>query len=125
MQNNIEHVLVVDDSLDNQMLLSLLLTSKGYRVSTVSNGREDLNLLSEMVTAPDLILLDAQMPIMDGYQFRSEQTNNRKIKDIPVIVMTASDEALTRSKMLDPYQVMIKPLNCNEIVKVISSIQSM
>jgi CheY-like chemotaxis protein len=122
MIKKIELVLVIDDSEDNQILLSMLLKSKGYQVYTASNGREALALLSELSTLPDLILLDAQMPIMNGYQFRAEQKMNSRLKNIPVIVMTADDNLKTLDKMLDPHLVLIKPLDCNRIISEIAAV---
>lgn len=115
----IKLVLVIDDSKDNQMLLTMLLNSKGFRVYTASNGREALDLLSELSILPDLILLDAQMPVMDGYQFRSEQKLSPRLKDIPVVVMTATNEIETAEKMLEPKKILVKPLNCKMISELL------
>jgi two-component system response regulator VicR len=80
-KNSGKLILIVDDSKDNQDLLKLVLVSKGYSVHCASNGQEALVMLFELSILPDLILLDAKMPVMDGYEFRVQQkkigTNQR------------------------------------------------
>ena len=82
-------VLVVDDSHDNLVLVSLALQDKGYRVVTASNGEEAV--ASAKLAGPDLILMDIAMPQLDGLEatrrIREQEGNER----IPVIALTAFD----------------------------------
>lgn len=118
MPNNFRKlILVIDDSTDNQDLLKLLLIDKGYDVYCVSNGSEALSLLSELSDLPDLILLDAQMPVMDGYQFRRVQSRNDRIKDIPVVVMTAETDLELNRHMMRPEGILLKPLDINSVIE--------
>ncbi|HEX7175593.1 MAG TPA: response regulator [Pyrinomonadaceae bacterium] len=82
-------VLVVDDSHDNLVLVSLALQDKGYRVVTASNGEEAV--ASAKIAGPDLILMDIAMPQLDGLEatrrIREQEGNER----IPVIALTAFD----------------------------------
>jgi len=119
--NSNKLILVVDDSTDNQDLLKMLLVAKGYRVYCVSNGKEALSLLSELSYLPDLILLDAQMPIMDGHEFRLEQCKNDRIKDIPVVVMTGENDADLDEKMIHPQKILLKPLDIKSLVDSVST----
>lgn len=113
-------ILIVDDSLDNQALLTLLFTSQGYAVHCASNGEEALQLLRELSSLPDLILLDAQMPVMDGYQFRIEQAKIERLQNIPVLIMTGDTDQNMNHDMLAPQGVLIKPLNINSVINSIS-----
>ena len=82
-------VLVVDDSHDNLVLVSLALQDRGYRVVTASNGEEAV--ASAKLAGPDLILMDIAMPQLDGLEatrrIREQEGNER----IPVIALTAFD----------------------------------
>lgn len=83
-------VLVVDDELDIREALTEWLTSQGYDALGASNGREALAQLRSRRAAPDAILLDMMMPIMDGLSFRWEQLADPALADIPVIILSAS-----------------------------------
>jgi serine phosphatase RsbU (regulator of sigma subunit) len=85
-----DHLLVVDDNKVNRMLLTHSLEEQGHRVALAVNGREALELLR---TNPiDLVLLDIEMPEMDGYQVLSAMKQDRQLRHIPVIMVTAVDE---------------------------------
>lgn len=121
MKNNPNKlILIVDDSKDNQELLKIVLVSKGYHIHCASNGHEALVMLLELSTLPDLILLDAQMPVMDGYEFRAQQRKSARIKDIPVLVMTGDSSESMGKDMDYPLGVLIKPLCISSMVETIS-----
>ena len=107
---------MVDDSEDNQTLLKTILSASGIHVDCASNGEDALSLLMNMSKLPDLILLDANMPVMDGYRFRIEQSKSPRLRSIPVIVITAEDDMEMSHKMLAPEGVMMKPLHLKSIV---------
>jgi CheY-like chemotaxis protein len=112
-------ILVIDDSIDGQNLLRVVLEAKGYKTYTAPNGSEALVLLSELTVLPDLILLDAQMPVMDGYGFRARQRLIPRLKHIPVVVMSG-DEDLSMSVNMDhPEHIVIKPINIKKLVESI------
>ena len=81
-------ILVVEDDEDAREAMVALLQMKGYRAVPAGNGREALDYLDQ-APPPDLIILDLWMPVMDGWQFRSEQMKNPRLADIPVIVVSA------------------------------------
>ena len=110
-------ILIIDDSVDNQNLLNLFFTSNGHHVHCASNGVEALQILNELSQLPDMILLDAQMPIMDGYQFRFEQSLLARLKNIPVIVMTGDENCLLEERMMHPQGILIKPLQIANLIK--------
>ena len=81
-------ILVVDDDADIREAVCLFLQEDGYRTTRACNGKEALDcLLSEK--APGAILLDIQMPVMDGYEFLTAKDAHPELVDVPVVVMTA------------------------------------
>jgi len=90
-----EDILVVDDTPANLRLLSELLTQHGYRVRPATDGA--LALKSVAARAPDLILLDVNMPGMDGYEVCRRLKADEKISRIPVIFISAFGD--TRQKV--------------------------
>jgi CheY-like chemotaxis protein len=114
-------IFVIDDSKDNQDLLELLLTSKGYQVKCATKGEEALVILKELSILPDLIILDAQMPVMDGYKFRIEQKKLDRLAKIPVVVMTGDDD-VDMANMLEPSEILMKPLSVQSVIETVGHI---
>lgn len=84
------HLLVVDDNRVSRLLLVHGLEQEGHTVESVENGRQALDMLR---TKPfDLVLLDVEMPQMDGYQTLSIVKKDDALRHIPVIMVTAIDE---------------------------------
>lgn len=81
-------VLVVDDVLSNRLLVSMMLEDYGLTILEAVNGQEALNVLKEHT--PDLVLMDIQMPVMDGFESCRHIREDEKTKDLPVIALTAS-----------------------------------
>jgi CheY-like chemotaxis protein len=113
-------ILVVDDSLDNVVALSLYLQGEGYKVVTAANGEEAVNIAK--LTQPNLILMDISMPLMDGLAATRKIRENAALRDVPVIAITAfSTEGFRRAA----YDVgvagyLVKPINferMHELVK--------
>lgn len=122
MQNNSKKlILIVDDSKDNLELLTIVLRSNGFSVHCASNGEEALAILLELSILPDLILLDARMPVMDGYQFRDVQSKNERIRHIPVLVMTGDNSENMNVNMKNPRGILIKPLGINKVIDTVST----
>lgn len=109
-KNQTIHILIVDDSKDQQFLLRMLLESKGYTTDCTSNGEEALSLLRSSRKRPNTILLDLNMPVMDGYTFRSHQIADPSLSEIPVIVMSG-EENLAETKKKTRSDAVSKPLN--------------
>ena len=85
------HVLLVEDNPVNQEIAAELLRDAGARVSLASNGAEALDILTGGRPSPpvDLILMDVQMPVMDGYEATSRIRTMEQFKTLPIIAMTA------------------------------------
>ncbi|VEP15017.1 Response regulator receiver sensor signal transduction histidine kinase [Hyella patelloides LEGE 07179] len=89
-------ILAVDDNPVNLRLLLQILTSKGYKVRPVPNGK--LALSAAEAIPPDLILLDINMPEMDGYEVCQKLKENPKTTNIPVIFISAYNNAIDKVK---------------------------
>lgn len=83
-------LLIVDDALDIQKLLDITFTAQGYEVHTAGRGGEGLARCREL--RPDLILLDINLPDMDGYDVCRSLRSNLRTSHIPIIFLTERDE---------------------------------
>ena len=92
-------ILIVDDSSDSRLLLSLILQKEGYDVLEVSDGEEALEKARK--ASPDLILLDILMPVMDGYEVCRLLKADEALGDIPVIFMSSLGEAKDKIRGLN------------------------
>jgi len=94
----IKTVLVVEDSPTSRKVISMVLARRGYVIEEAPTGGAALRKL-EGVT-PDLILLDAMLPDMTGYDILARVKKEPKLKDIPVVMLTAKNNPLDRQKGL-------------------------
>jgi signal transduction histidine kinase/DNA-binding NarL/FixJ family response regulator len=83
-----QKVLVVDDIQSNRLLLNEILSIYGLSVLEATNGKEAINTIKSQ--NPDIVLMDLRMPVMDGYEAIKILKADNKLKNIPVIVLTAS-----------------------------------
>ncbi len=79
--------LVVDDSITVRRVTQRLLERNGMRVMTAKDGVDAVSILQEHV--PDVILLDIEMPRMDGYEVASHVRNDQRLKDVPIVMITS------------------------------------
>ena len=84
-------ILVVDDNQLNLKVVSNILKEKGYEIALALDGRSALKILDEIHI--DLILLDIMMPGMDGFEVCAKIQEQEKLKDIPIIFLTAKTES--------------------------------
>jgi two-component system cell cycle response regulator DivK len=80
-------ILVVEDQLDNRQILRDLLGSAGFELTEAENGEEAIAAVARR--RPDLILMDIQLPIMDGYEATRRLRTNPDLKSIPIIAVTS------------------------------------
>jgi DNA-binding response OmpR family regulator len=100
-------ILVVEDDPDLGETLCELLDIYGYRASRATDGVAALEVL-ERGDLPELILLDLMLPRLDGWGFREVQLNDQRLKDIPVIVLSAVGEIV---KPIDADHLLRKPVS--------------
>ncbi len=104
-------LLVVDDNKVNRLLLGRGLEQQGHTVSFAENGLQALEMLREQPF--DIVLLDIQMPEMDGYQVLEQITGDLNLRDIPVIMTTAMEEldSVVKCIELGAEDYLTKPVN--------------
>ena len=109
-------ILIVDDTPKNLQLLSNILHEKGYNICISTSGGRALESVNTEL--PDLILLDIQMPVMDGFETFRALKMNPKTKDIPVIFLTAvvEPEKILEGFELGAVDYITKPFNIPELI---------
>ena len=93
-------ILYVEDNPDNRSLIRRVLEAEGYQVVEAPNAESALNLL-EKQGSPDLILMDINMPDMDGYTLTAKIKKMEKYKNIPIVAVTANVMRGDREKSLE------------------------
>ena len=117
------HILIVEDSLDLQILLANLFQSEGYTLTQAYNGKQALDLLQSMPELPGVILLDIMMPVMDAFAFREQQCKDPKLLHIPIVVMTADNEPQSKAMKLGAEFFFKKPIrNINELIRITNNL---
>ncbi len=100
-----ERILVIEDQEDNRIILRDLLTSVGFEVIEALNGQDGVTLAE--TEKPDLILMDIQLPVMDGYEATRRIKGNPSLNSIPIIAVTSyalgGDEAKAAAAGCDAY----------------------
>jgi class 3 adenylate cyclase len=104
-------LLIVDDNRINRLMLARAVSQLGYPIETAENGREALEKLR--AEPFDLILLDIEMPEMDGYEFLENCVKDPELRNIPVIMTTSLDEldSVVRCIELGAEDYLNKPVN--------------
>jgi len=112
-------ILVVEDNRAIREPLVALLEKKGFSARGVANGREALQTLRDGYEAC-LILLDLNMPIMDGKKFRAVQEQDERLATIPVAVLTALEDPLRAADTLGAVAGFAKPLDPAQLLRLVS-----
>jgi two-component system, sensor histidine kinase and response regulator len=109
-------VLVVDDEQRNLRLMDAVLTAAGYQVQTAGNGEDALRMALE--NAPDVILLDIMMPVLDGIETCSRLKANPATAHIPVLLVTTLSDRSDRIKGIDSgaNDFITKPIDKEDLV---------
>ncbi len=115
-----ELVLVIDDSPTITKVVQLVLTKAGYQVATAADGEAGLE--SVRAQRPHMILLDFVMPRMNGYQFCRELVADQKLRDIPVVLMSAKGDQVGERfvKVMGIVDYITKPFSPEAITAVVS-----
>jgi CheY-like chemotaxis protein len=96
------HVLVVEDDENVRESMGQLLEEEGYAVSLAENGHEALTRLYTE-SPPDVIALDLRMPVMDGWEFRAIQVKDPKLRQVPVVAISADGSAQAAAISAEAY----------------------
>ena len=100
-----QRILVIEDQEDNRIILRDLLTSAGFEVIEAVNGQQGIDMAKAQ--KPDLILMDIQLPVVDGYEATRRIKGDPSLASIPIIAVTSyalsGDEAKARAAGCDGY----------------------
>jgi two-component system, cell cycle response regulator DivK len=100
-----KRILVVEDQPDNRQIIRDMLADTGYEIVEAENGEEALAAIAKQ--RPDLILMDIQLPVMDGYAATRRIKTDPALKSIPVIAVTSyalsGEEKKAREAGCDDY----------------------
>jgi CheY-like chemotaxis protein len=110
-------ILLVEDNELNRDMLSRRLVRRGYQVEIAVDGREGLSMAGS--SSPDLILLDLSLPEMDGWEVLRQLKQDPRMKNIPVVALTAHALVTDRNRAMeagfDDYD--IKPVEMPRLLK--------
>ncbi|MDY6827937.1 MAG: response regulator, partial [Pseudomonadota bacterium] len=118
---SVNNILIVDDTPDNLRLLSKTLIKEGYKVRCAVNG--SMALLTIKAKLPDLILLDINMPDMDGFEVCKQLKASDSTKDIPIIFVSALDAIFDKVRAFEAGAVdyISKPFQIPEVLSRVSN----
>jgi CheY-like chemotaxis protein len=91
-------ILVIEDNAENRYLVTFLLTQRGHEILTAESGRLGLELAAQV--RPDLILLDIQLPGMDGHAVARALKSDPELRHIPIVAVTSYAMVGDREKCL-------------------------
>jgi CheY-like chemotaxis protein/chemotaxis signal transduction protein len=114
-------IMIVDDSLSVRRVVSRLMEHAGWQPLTAKDGIEALEILQQLSQLPDLILVDIEMPRMDGFELMSTIKAHEEYKSIPLVVLTSRAGGKHRSKALEigAEEYLIKPYQDDEMLTII------
>ncbi len=114
-------VLIVEDSPTSRKVIAMVLSRKGYLVQEAVNGQQALRMIDD--ARPHLILLDAMLPDMTGYDILARLQQDLGLKEIPVVMLTAKDSPMDREKGIraGSSAYLTKPFNPEKLLSVIGS----
>ena len=111
-----KRILIIEDQDDNRTIMRDLLNTAGYRLIEAVDGEEGVKLAQS--ERPDLILMDIQLPILDGYEATRRIRASVELKSIPIIAVTSyalsGDDARARAAGCDSY--VAKPFSPRELL---------
>lgn len=118
-----QKVLVADDSIASQRLFEMVLTREGYDVITVGSGSEVIDRVKEK--QPDIALIDAIMPELDGYQICETLKQNPDFKNLPIILLAGTHEGFDQEKgikIVGENAILNKPAKSNVIISKVKEV---
>lgn len=108
-------ILIIDDDEKIIKMLTFLFLSKGYQIFSANNGIEALDILENLI--PSVIILDLAMPQMDGFTLYDKMKNQKRYRDIPVIILSGSpaEDTIYKLKFHSSQYYIHKPFRAAEI----------
>lgn len=118
-----KRVLCIEDHPEMIELIRLILGRRGFEVVGAEGGRDGLQAMEE--DPPDLVLLDLMMPDMDGWEVYRQIKGNERLKEIPVIAVTAKAQEIDRVlglKIAGMDDFIIKPFDAKELISSVERV---
>ena len=113
-------IMVIDDDRVSSEIVKRKLQEAGYDIATAIHGEDALAQLNKKPV--DLILLDVEMPVMNGYTFITQRAQIPALKPIPVIVLTAHKENKPLFQRHSVRAYLLKPLNLQELLDQVAKV---
>lgn len=118
-----DRILIVEDDYQLRDLLKIVLTDEGFEVDIAPDGQVAIAHLTEAKVAktlPKLILLDLNMPIVDGWKVAAWLNADIELRNIPLVVTSATQEHGEQAKALYADAYLVKPFTTDEILGIVS-----
>jgi CheY-like chemotaxis protein len=118
------NILVIENETSNRILIERVLSTRGYRCVSASNGREALELLDHEHV--DLILTDLSMPVLDGYRTTQLIRSRPGLESVPIVAVTAfalSDEG-EAARQIGCTEYLTKPFKPRQLLEVVERLLS-
>jgi chemosensory pili system protein ChpA (sensor histidine kinase/response regulator) len=117
-------VMVVDDSITMRRVAERTLTRNGFRVSTAKDGMDALGKLQ--IEFPHIVLLDIEMPRLDGFELATYMRNSERLHNVPIIMITSrsGEKHRARAEQIGVERYLIKPYQEDELIKSIHELLS-
>ena len=115
-------VLIIDDELDTRDLVAELLRDEGHDASIAADGAEALEYLRGAATLPSLILLDLEMPIMDGWEFLELRGRDARLSGIPVVLISGQLASRDTARALGLAGYIEKPIGAATLLEVMAGV---
>lgn len=114
-------ILVADDSADNRDMMRVLLGLKGYDVLVAENGKEAVHLA--LTESPDLILLDLELPLIDGLTVAHDLVSHQKFLKVPIVVVSGHDPRKYKQAALEAgcSDFLLKPISFERLDEILQS----
>lgn len=94
-----KRILIIEDNEQNLYLVTFILEKHGYEIFAARDGQEGINMAESI--KPDLILLDIQLPVMDGYAVARQLRRNAEIAQVPIVAVTSYAMTGDREKTIE------------------------
>jgi two-component system OmpR family response regulator len=118
-----KRILIVEDDNDLRELLRIVLLEEGFQVETCMDGKAAMQTLEsgkkDSKKQPAMVILDLNMPVVDGWQVAKWLDESPELRDIPVIVTSASRDQGEKAKSLHADAYLVKPYSTDEILGVV------
>jgi len=117
-----QRILIVEDDKDLRDLLRIVLTEEGFAVDTCPNGKVALDRLEVWKrenALPAMVILDLNMPVVDGWKVAAHIEEDPALRDIPVIVTSATKDQGEAAKALHADAYLVKPFTTDEILGIV------